>query len=202
MGHEVEKINANTDEREFINRLKAGDRGAFEQFVLENQRLVFSYCLSRLPSREDAEDVAQESFLRAFKSISSFRAEASLRSWLIAISKNLCSDFYRKKKIDSFSFDAFMEEGGDLPSESLSPFETLESSETRKLISKAIDNLPDEFKEAFLLRENFDLSYAEIAKVLGVREGTVKSRISRARGFIKSELIKSGNFDEFISSND
>jgi len=82
MGHEVEKINANTDEREFINRLKAGDKGAFEQFVLENQRLVFSYCLSRLPSREDAEDVAQESFLRAFKSISSFRAEASLLGFL------------------------------------------------------------------------------------------------------------------------
>lgn len=170
--------------------------------MLENQRLVFSYCLSRLPSREDAEDIAQESFLRAFKSMSSFRAEASLRSWLIAISKNLCADFYRKKKIDSFSMDAFMEEGGDFKSDTPSPFESLESSVTKELISKAIENLPEEFKEAFLLRENFDLSYAEIAKVLGIKEGTVKSRIARARGFIKSELLKSGNFDDYISSND
>lgn len=95
-----------------------------------------------------------------------------------------------------------MEGGGDLPSETPSPFESLESSETRALISNAVAALPEEFKEAFLLRENFDLSYAEIAKVLEIREGTVKSRIARARGFIKAELLKSGNFDEFISSND
>lgn len=190
------------DEKEFINRLKSGDREAFEQLVLENQRLVFSYCLSHLPSFEDAEDIAQESFLRAFKSISKFRAEASPRSWLIAIARNLCADYYRKKKTESFSIDAFIEDGGDLSSGAPSPCEILESSERKTLILRAVENLPEEFKETFLLRERYGLSYSEIAKVLGIKEGTVKSRIARARGFIKSELLDSGSFDEYISSND
>lgn len=169
--------------------------------MLQNQRLVFSYCFSRLPSREDAEDLAQEVFLRAYKSIAAFRAEAGLRSWLIAIARNLCSDYYRKKKNDIVSLDAFMDEGGDPEAKEPGPDVSLIRSEQKKLVLNAIAALPEEFKEVFLLRENFDLSYAEIAQTLGLREGTVKSRISRARRFIKNELIRTGNFDEFISSN-
>jgi RNA polymerase sigma-70 factor (ECF subfamily) len=146
---------------------------------------------------EDANDLAQEAFLRAFQSIKTFRGEASFQTWLCRIVTNLCRDEMRKKyRFNSESLDenVVLEEGEvtkQIASGDPGPAELYEAKEFQEMIQGFINSLSPEFRMALVLRDIQGYSYEEIAEQLECSLGTVKSRINRARNYLKKRLLQS-----------
>lgn len=158
-------------------RIQNGDAEAFEQLVQEYQHKVFSLSAGILSNRDDALDVSQEVFLKIYRSINTFKGDSSLSTWIYRITKNLCIDFLRKRKRLSENELPDIVTDDTAPS----PEDAAILLERRELVRACINELPINYKTVLLLREYRQLSYAEIAQVLEISEGTVKSRISRAR---------------------
>ncbi|MBQ3100110.1 MAG: sigma-70 family RNA polymerase sigma factor [Clostridia bacterium] len=176
-------------------RAAKGDPAAFEEIVDKYQHMIYNLCLSKLRSREDALDVSQDTFLCAYRAISSFRGESKLSSWLYRICLNCIADRQRKKT-PTVSIEKDEDGVGfEIPdtSESSDPQRSLEKSEKIRAVRQAIDALPDESRVIVVLREYENLSYQEISDMLGIEVGTVKSRLNRAREKIKNFLLN-GNF--------
>ncbi len=165
------------------------DADAFEALVLQHERMIYLLCLRMTGNSADAQDCAQEAFLNAFKAYGRFRAEADAKTWLYRIAYNACVDFLRRKKKDA-SLDALREAGFD-PSDTRlpQPGEAAERSEMRAQIRQAVLQLPEDQRAVLILRDFQQLSYEEIARALDVNEGTVKSRLSRARERVKNILL-------------
>lgn len=186
------------DEREIIKRVLAGDNDAFGLLVEAYQTRVYNLALRLCGNRDDAFDLAQESFFRAWRSLSGFQFESSFSTWLFRLCSNICLDWLRaKKRRPTVSMSTVDDEGEEsqleLPDPGKSPEELLLAAEEREALARAMNQLPVEYREILTLRAIHDLSYTEIAEILKIKEGTVKSRLSRARLALRNKLLQNGN---------
>ena len=190
----------NEEERSLVQRAKDGDLTAFEEIVRAHEATVYRLALRQLGSREDAEDAAQEVFLKAYTSLKSFRGESKLTVWLYRITSNVCTDALRRRR-ETVSLTVDAEQGSEeleLPDERFDPVTLAERADLREQIGAALARLPAEARQILLLRELGGQSYEEIAQTLSLDIGTVKSRIFRARK--KLCALLGGNFSDEISS--
>lgn len=195
------------EELEIIVKVRSGDADAFEALVLEHQNKVYSLALRMVGNEEDARDMAQEAFIRAFNSLGSFRGESKFSVWLYRLTSNICIDFLRgRAKRRTVSLSREDEDGyeGELeiPDERFSPEAGLERSELREAVRRGLEQLTPEYREILLLREINGLSYDEIGRALNLEEGTVKSRIFRARKKLCEILVREGNIPGQGASNE
>ncbi len=172
---------------EMLKAVLAGDNTAYRGLVEKYQGRVYSMVYGMIRNREDARDIAQDAFIKAFRNLSSFRLESSFYTWLYRIAMNLAIDHTRKRKRrEASGFDesiASRDETGSVAEihHGDSPRRQLERKQLFAQIMEAMDKLPGDQKQVILLRELEGLSYKEIAEVMDVPEGTVMSRLFYAR---------------------
>ena len=188
-----------------VRKVLQGDVNAFEKLVTEYERAVYAIAQRMNGNAEVAADMTQETFIKAYNSLSSFRGDSKFSVWLYRIANNVCLDFLRSRsRKPTVSLSAEDDDGEetqlDIADESQSPELLLESALTRDAVRRGLDSLPPDYKQILLLREIQGLSYEEIAAALGIESGTVKSRIFRARKRLCTFLIEDGNIPEFRSS--
>ena len=193
-------------EATIIKQVLEGDVNAFEGLVKEYEKNVYNLALRMTGDPEDAADMAQDAFIKAYNSLGSFRGDSKFSVWLYRIVSNLCLDFLRsRKRRPTVSLSAESDEGEDMEfdiaDESQSPETLLEQKLTREAVRRGLDSLPPEQRQILLLREIQGLSYEEIAQVLELETGTVKSRIFRARKRLSVFLLRDGNIPGFVSSS-
>ena len=184
------------DETQIIASILAGDAHLFHQLIRPYERSVYVMALSFLKNEADAEDIAQEAFLKAFRNLSNFRGDSKFGTWLISITLNEARTRLRQQKVVHLeSLDApddsneetrvspaVLRDWREIPSE------TLERKEIRDMLKTAVDSLPPAYREIFLLRDVEELSIAETAEVLKINTGLVKVRLHRARIMLQKHL--------------
>jgi RNA polymerase sigma-70 factor (ECF subfamily) len=181
-----------------IRDVLAGDANAFESIVREYERNVYNIALRMSGDREDALDISQESFLKAYHSLRSFRGESKFSVWLYRIVSNTCLDFLRERKRRAElplvrEDDEGESEDTQICDESLSPETLFERKLTREAVRRGLLSLPEDQRKILLLREIQGFSYEEIGEILSLESGTVKSRIFRARRKLCEFLAGDGN---------
>ena len=165
-----------------IERCLRGDQRAWETVVRHHWRRVFNIAYKFVGRHDEAEDLTQEIFLKTFKALRSFDRRANFQTWLISISRNLCIDYYRSVRKERQILDRGIDAVDLSPvSPDPGPLVTLERRVRRERLYQAMDALTQILREAVVLRDIQELSYQEIARGLGLPEGTVKSRINRGR---------------------
>ncbi len=195
----------NPDEKILLERAKKGDIDAFETLVEDYQKKVYNIALRMIGNSHDAEELAQEVFIRVFKSLRNFKEQAQFSTWIYRITTNLCLDELRKRKNRKVVYlDQEIDTGENevkrqLEDEGPTPDVTAEKNEVRELVLDAIQKLPDNHRTMLILRDLNGMSYDDIAKILNSPEGTVKSRINRARQALKN-LLKNNKelFDNYF----
>lgn len=193
------------EELRSVESVLGGDVNAFETLVLSYEKNVYNLALRMVKNPEDASDMAQEAFIRAYNSLASFRGESKFSVWLYRIVSNVCLDFLRSRsRHPTVSLSVENDEGEetelDIPDESQSPEALLERRLTRDSVRRGLDALSEEYRQILLLREIQGLSYDEIAETLSMELGTVKSRIFRARKKLCDFLLRDGNIPAVRSS--
>lgn len=192
-------------EAAIVRKVLGGDANAFETLVLEYEKNVYNIALRMTGNSEDAADMTQEAFIKAYNSLQSFRGDSKFSVWLYRIVSNVCLDFLRSKnRRPTISLSVEDDDGEDaqldVADESQSPELLLDRKLTRESVRRGLDSLPPDYRQILLLREIQGLSYDEIAQALGLEVGTVKSRIFRARKRLCNFLIDDGNISDFSSS--
>jgi RNA polymerase sigma-70 factor (ECF subfamily) len=173
------------DDPEWLARLRTGDARAFEELVIAYQHRVFAVALRMLGSRAEAEEIAQETFVRAHRALPDFRGDAKLSTWLYAIASRLCLNRLA-------AGDRRMRREGEetllrLPADA-DPAAGLERREVEAALHRAIEALPEERRIVVILRDLEGLGYEDIAQALGLELGTVRSRLHRARMELKEKM--------------
>jgi len=189
---EVPRVDEAQVVAQLVRRCVAGDAAAWEDIVLRYNRRIFNICYRFAGSQDDAQDLTQDVFIRMYRTLSSFDADkASFNTWITTVARNLLVDHFRKSKQDRItdSMDAAM--GGDeddgptlgerIEDQGPSPEAKVQRRETSEMVHQALQKLSPELRESVILRDLQDMDYREIAQVLRVPEGTVKSRINRGR---------------------
>jgi len=165
-----------------IQRCLRGDQQAWELIVRQYWRKVFNIAYKFVGKHDAAEDLAQDIFLKIFKSLSTFDRRANFQTWLISVSRNLCIDHYRSVRKERETIDRDVDPNELSPaSHEISPMAHLEQRDRVVLLRHALAELPDTLKTAVLMRDIQEMTYQEIADRLQLPEGTVKSRINRGR---------------------
>lgn len=197
-----------TREEEYavIRRVCAGDTDAFEALVTAYQKQVYNLALRTVGNEEDAADMTQEAFLRAYRSLGSFRGDSKFSVWLYRLTTNICIDFLRSRgRRPTVSLTAADEDEEpqelDVADDRFDPVQSLERAELRRAVQRGLAALPEDYRRILMLRELSGLSYAEIGQVLRLEEGTVKSRLFRARKKLCDFLRKDGNLPDSFPSN-
>ncbi len=187
----------NSDEAGLLSACRNGDTRAFEQLVLRYQRSLYNVAFRISGNEADAADIVQEAFLAAWRKIKEFRGEAKLSTWLTSITVNQARTRWqqnRQKRGSEESLDKAAEEKQGAPlqiaSEQPSALELLERSVLRELLERCIRALDQGFREVLVLRDMREMPYEEMGQVLGLREGTVKSRLFRAREAVRDCVTK------------
>lgn len=191
-------------EKEIIASVLSGNTDAFEALVKEHEKLVYNLALRMVHNPEDAADMAQETFIKAFRNLKSFKGDSKFSVWLYRIAANVCTDFLRSKSRTQ-TISLTVDDDGDeaefsVPDLSGSAEDKLMRKLSREAVQKGLNELSPDYRIPLVLREINGLSYAEIAEVLSLEEGTVKSRIFRARKKLCEYLIKDGNIPGYLSS--
>ena len=181
-------------EAALVERCTAGDETACAELVATHQRMVYSLALHLLGDRDEALDLSQEVFLRVFRTLSSFRGQSALRTWIYRIVVNQARNrqrwWRRRHRSEQVSLDQHLQQFGDMQSTGdVLPDRLLASKETAERIWQALSRLPFDQRTALILREVDGLRYEEIAYSLGVAVGTVKSRLTRARQALRADLL-------------
>jgi RNA polymerase sigma-70 factor (ECF subfamily) len=189
---EVEKREGLEQDRIWVQQSREGDLEAFDRLVLKYQDRIYGTALQIVGNREDAYDIAQETFMKAYTKLHTFRQEAAFSTWLIRIAMNLAKSKLRWRKLRNFiPFIQETQEGEEelqVPDKGPGPEEILMQREFQDQLRNALERLPEEYREAIILRDIQGLSYDEIAGILGIQPGTVKSRINRGRIQLRKEL--------------
>ncbi|MBQ2382256.1 MAG: RNA polymerase sigma factor RpoE [Succinivibrio sp.] len=189
-----ENIKASNDEA-IVKRVQEGDVEAYNLLVIKYQHKIFQVIGKFVNNQADIADVAQEAFIKAYRAINSFRADSSFYTWLYRIAVNTAKTHLESNNktrnhldVDSLEFQSIDEQG--VLSSSDTPDRIIESQELQQVIIDAMADLPSELSEAITLREVEGMSYEDMAVVLKVPIGTVRSRIFRARQFIEQRMSK------------
>lgn len=184
----------NESEKELIEKAKSGDVEAFEKLIEGCQKKVFNIAFRMIGNYDDASELAQEVFLKAYKSIKNFKGDSLFNTWIYKVTTNVCLDEIRKRKNKKvISLDEDIEYDGSeikrqIKDETPGPELTAESNELKKAVNESINVLPEDYKTVIILRDIQGFSYEEISNIINCPEGTVKSRINRARQALKKIL--------------
>ncbi len=191
---------------ELVEKARNGSLESFDELIRSYSSKMFGTAYGLLGSKEDAEEVVQDAFVKAHSNLSLFREEASFSSWIYRIVVNLCRNRYQWNRRRGSELNVSMSENSEtldpdtdkkdemeIPDVSMSPDEAAQNAETGKNIMSAIETLPDKLREVIILRYVDDMSYGEISDLLNCELGTVKSRLARARielaGKIKEKFL-------------
>lgn len=195
------------DEKNLILRAKNGDHDAFAVLVEESQGKIYNLTLRMTGNPDDAAELTQEAYLNAWRGLKNFQGDSSFSTWVYRLASNACIDFLRREKrrkdiATAVSIDDDGDEGRqlDLPDQTYDPHRQSEQRELKETLAAGLLTLSEEHRKVLVLREVEGLSYSEIAEILQLGEGTVKSRISRARLALRKYLIGTGNFSDYPSS--
>lgn len=173
-------------------QLKRGDERAFRKLVDEYQNMVFSTCFGIVHDYDDADDVVQDVFIEAFRSVDKFRADSKISTWLYRIAVNKSLNFVRDNKRRKFFQSIGAIDAPDIADEghaSDMPYNTLVEKERAEILHKAIDSLPKKQRTAFVLNKYEELSYAEIADVMETSVSSVESLLFRAKKGLQKKLL-------------
>jgi len=177
----------NSEALSIIDRFKKGDEAAFEELILKYQDRIYNLCRHMLGNTHNAEDAAQDTFVKAYRNLKNFKPESSLYTWLYRIAVNTCLDYKKRPFFESLFRKS--DKGDEFVSEPSShwpsPERLYESKQIGLALHRSIRKLSPKLRTAIILKEIEGLSYEEIADILEVSIGTVKSRISRAREELK-----------------
>jgi RNA polymerase sigma-70 factor (ECF subfamily) len=189
---------ADGDDCRLVEALRGGEEQAYEELLTRFQQPVYALALRLLDDPAGASDVVQEVFLKVFRSIASFRGQSTLKTWIYRITVNEAHNArrwffrHRRREVDlDSSPDDTRDWKENIPDESRTPFDQAFGSEQRRMVEAALEKINPIFREAVVLRDISDFSYEEIAEILGVSLGTVKSRILRGREALREELAGS-----------
>ena len=191
-----------TEEQVLVMRAQWGEQDAFRVLVERYQNLVYTLALRMTDNADDASDVAQEAFLKAWKGLPRFRMDAKFSSWLYRLTVNAATDLLRRrqKRQEELSL-----EGEELAIDPVdpapSPHQQVEQKLRREILFRCVSQLSENHRRILLLREVNGLDYEEIGRVLELTPGTVKSRLARARKELREKLLESGNYFEAYASN-
>jgi RNA polymerase sigma-70 factor (ECF subfamily) len=197
MDEELKNAPSPREDAVLIRAFQGGDKAAFDGLVLRHQHTLFNLCYRFLGDYQEANDSAQEAFIKVYRSLKRFRFESAFSTWLHRIAVNTCrnrlkSGEYRRKRetvsLDDPASPDHRSPGMRIRDESGSPAMALENKERMRLIQEAINALPPEQKEVVALRDIEGFSYEEIVEITGVNPGTVKSRLARARLELRKRL--------------
>ncbi len=183
-------------EKKLIELSVGGDIEAFETLIQSHQKKVYNIALRMTKNPDDAQELSQDAFVRAFTSISKFRGDSKFSTWMYRITVNVCTDFLRKRnKTISLSIEQGAAVGEDerplqIEEDGPGPSELSEKKQLKELVRDAMDSLSDEHREVLVLRDLMDMPYKDIANTLNVNEGTIKSRINRARESLKKIITQ------------
>jgi RNA polymerase sigma-70 factor (ECF subfamily) len=169
-------------ERKAVEACQRGDAEAFGLLVSRHQRAIYRLCYRYLGNQQDADDVAQEVFFKAFRSIGRFRAESALATWLYRIAVNTCLNFRSSRR------ELHAELPDQLPDRSPGISERLEERERRAQVQKAVERLPERQKATLILKVYQELSHEEVAAILGVSVGTAKANLFHALANLRRQL--------------
>jgi RNA polymerase sigma-70 factor, ECF subfamily len=175
-------------ERLWVEQALAGDQQAFGDLVRLHQTAVYNLAYRMLGERGEAEDAAQETFLRAYANLSRYDASRPFRTWLLSIASNHCIDRLRKRRLTWLSLDEPIAPHPALNSSEIEPEDAVISNEREAIIAKMLAELSPDYRAAVVLRYWYDLSYTEIADMLETTESAVKSRLFRARQALAEKM--------------
>ena len=173
-----------------VARARAGDRDAFDGLVRRFRNEVFALAYHFVRNREEAWDISQEVFIKAYRSLKRFRGDAGFKTWLMRITANHCKDQFKKRRLATVRYDGQV--GREPASPSATPDRALEAAELGRAIETAVDALPPKQRMAFVLREYQGLAYQEMAEVMKCNIGTVMSRLHHARRRLQNTLTMMG----------
>lgn len=187
-----------------IRRAQRGDADAFEQLLLEHQKNVYNLCYRMAGNPDDAMDLSQETFLRAWRCLDQYQFAPAFSTWLYRLCSNICIDFLRRRRRQQTVPLTFEDADGEeqtyaVPDAQPLPEEQVELKLTRETLAAAMAQLLPEHRAVLQLRVVNEMSYEQIADVLDIQIGTVKSRLSRARNQLK-KILERGNLSRRASS--
>ncbi len=192
---------AAAEDAELVQRFKGGDESAFVEIVERHRERLFNIVIGLLRNRADAEEIVQDTFVRAYRGLADFRGDSSLATWLHHVAVNLARNrywyFHRRKRHATLSLDCPLGDESDttfadvLPSAAEAPARQAMTAEFTELVSACMEQLPAAQREILALRNLLNRSYDDIAAALNIEVGTVKSRIARARGQLRSLMAQS-----------
>lgn len=187
-----------------IRRAQRGDADAFEQLLLEHQKNVYNLCYRMAGNPDDAMNLSQETFLRAWRCLDQYQFASAFSTWLYRLCSNICIDFLRRRRRQQTVPLTFEDADGEeqtyaVPDAQPLPEEQVELKLTRETLAAAMAQLLPEHRAVLQLRVVNEMSYEQIADVLDIQIGTVKSRLSRARNQLK-KILERGNLSRRASS--
>lgn len=182
------------DEKTLIDNVLDGDQEAFAELVKQYEDKVYSLCYRMCSDREEARDLAQEAFVKAWRGLAQYKADAAFSTWLYRLTSNVCIDYLRKRKKHTLLFlQREEEQTPDIPDPAPSPEARFLEKQKQEAVRDAMGQLEEEFRIVLTLRAMEDHNYDEIARILNIKVGTVKSRISRGREKLRKILLANGN---------
>ncbi len=191
-------------ENEIIRSVLRGNVNDFEKLVTAYEKNVYNIALRMVGDPDDAADMTQETFIKAYRALSGFRGDSKFSSWLYRIASNVCLDFLRSRsrhpQVSLSTVDEDDRATFELPDMRQNPEEQLMKKLGMEAVRRGLEQLPEQQRQILVLRELGGLSYAELAQTLGLEEGTVKSRIFRARKRLCALLLCDGNISDGAAS--
>jgi RNA polymerase sigma-70 factor (ECF subfamily) len=167
------------DDREAVQACQRGDRASFDGLVERHQRDVYRLCCRYLDNPQDARDLAQETFLRAYRSIGSFRGDSAFATWLFRIAVNACLNFRARRRAESEPLPRDVRDGAP------GAADRIERDERSRRVREAVSQLPDKQRATLILKVYHEMTHEQVAKILGTSVGTVKANLFHALGNLK-----------------
>jgi len=183
------ELNKDSDDY-LIKRAKKGDSRAFDKLIVRYQKKIYYMAIKMVMNHQDADDVTQETFIKAYKNLHTFKEGYKFYVWLYRIATNTAINLIKKRKYVGNSLDSLIENNGYVLPETETPYRSFEENELKGLVKTALNNISPEARAVFLLRTSEGMSYQEIADILDISIGTVMSRLNRTREKLKKSLKK------------
>lgn len=190
-----------TDDRLLLQQAQEGDRRAFEGLIGLHSPKVYNLALGYTGRHHDAEEIAQTVFVKVWKALPQFRGASAFSTWLYRLTLNACTDHYRRERKRRGDLSLDDPDLAPIRDAAPSPEEIVIQREEEAILRKALAELPEQHRVILILREMDGLDYQEIAQVLELQVGTVKSRLARARRALREKLLAEGNLLDAPPSN-